>query len=61
VTALKCAEPSDFPVEQAIKFVKIVNLKTAKALSLMAHRSTELKFFFMPPCGQTAPSLYNGG
>jgi ABC-type uncharacterized transport system substrate-binding protein len=35
VTALEGAKPSDIPVEQAIKFVTIVNLKTAKALSLM--------------------------
>jgi putative ABC transport system substrate-binding protein len=31
---LKGAKPSEIPVEQAAKFVTIVNLRTAKALGL---------------------------
>ena len=31
---LKGAKPSDFPVQQSVKFEFVVNLKTAKALSL---------------------------
>ena len=35
---LKGAKPGDIPIEQATKFITVVNLKTAKALSLTFRR-----------------------
>jgi hypothetical protein len=42
-TILKGAKPADLPVEQPIRFEMLINMKTAKALSLAIPQSVMLR------------------